>query len=184
MNQQRLESIAGDLLTELKPKWQQDPDMKDTPKRISHMLMHFFRNEEVELHFEKRFPTTNKQMVIVKDIECFGLCPHHLLPIVYKVHVGYIPDGWAIGLSKLARIAIALSSFPKLQENFTTEIADTLEKHLHPRGVMVVVNGLHGCMRCRGVEQDSSTVTSEVRGIYEKDRISTQEFIEYIKLSS
>lgn len=139
-----LETSIADILQNLAPGWNKNPDMKETPFRVAKMYRHFFRNdvEETLIDLKKKvFPTDNDQMVIVKDIECFGMCPHHLLPIIYKVHIGYIPKGKAVGLSKLARLAIALSSFPKIQENFTTEIAKAVEQALEPSGVMVVVNG-------------------------------------------
>lgn len=184
MDKLKLKQKFEAVIDELNADWKTDPDMKDTPERLANMYAHFFRNEDVDQHLIKRFPSRNSQMVVVKNIECFGMCPHHFAPIIYKVHIGYIPSGWVLGLSKLARIAIALSSYPKLQENFTTEIADVIEKNLKPRGVMVIVDGIHGCMRCRGVEQNASTITSDLRGEYKKDRITTQEFIEYIKMDS
>lgn len=171
--------IATEALVEsLNPEWQNDPDMKGTPERLSKMYKHFFRNEDVKLHFEKKFPTDNDQMIIVKDIECVGTCPHHFVPIIYKVHIGYIPNKYALGLSKFARIAIALSSHPKLQENFTKEIARSIDENLETNGVMVVVCGIHGCMRCRGVQQvESSTITSAVSGAFKMNAETRAEFL-------
>lgn len=172
-----------DLVKSLNPEYMENPDMKGTPERLERMFSHFFRNEDVEHHFEKKFPTTNDQMIIVRDIEVIGMCPHHFVPIIYKVHIGYIPDGWAIGLSKLARIAISLASYPKLQENFTDEIVQVIKKNLNPRGIMVVVDGIHGCMRCRGVQQnDSSTITSAIDGLFMEKDTAKEEFLKLIKI--
>jgi len=171
------------ILDELEPNWKTNPDMVETPKRFEKMLKHFFRGytkEELDEQI-KVFPTNNDQMVIVKDIECFGMCPHHLLPIIYKVNIGYIPNGFALGLSKLGRIAILLSAKPELQENFTTNIAKELDERLKPLGVMVVVDGIHGCMRCRGVEMNSSTITSDCRGAFRVNNSAREEFLNLIK---
>lgn len=166
-----LESLGVDL---------SDPNFADTPHRVAKMYAHFFRDESdqaVEDIMTRVFPSTNDQLVIVRDIECFGMCPHHLLPIVYKVDIGYIPKGKVLGLSKLARLAIALSAYPKLQEDFTKDIADAMELYLAPGGVMVVVDGLHGCMRCRGVEMNASTITSDVRGLLRMVDSARNEFL-------
>ncbi|TAH59921.1 MAG: GTP cyclohydrolase I [Gottschalkiaceae bacterium] len=172
-----------DLVESLNPDYQNDPDMKGTPERLQKMYQHFFRNEDIEYHFEKKFPTTNDQMVVVRNIEVIGMCPHHFVPIIYRVSIGYIPDKWAIGLSKLARIAIGLASYPKLQENYTDEIVQAIKKHLKPKGVIVVVDGVHGCMRCRGVQQsESSTITSSIDGIFMDKDTAKQEFLKLIKL--
>lgn len=180
----KLEILIADFLKELKPDFKQHPDFKETPKRVAKMYAHFFRDSEqseITEIMEKVFPTNNDQLVIVKDIEAFGLCPHHLLPIVYKIHIGYIPNGKALGLSKFARLSIALAGYPKLQENLTSEIADALEQYLEPLGLMVVVNGVHGCMRCRGVEMDSATITSDCRGILREKQEARMEFLELVK---
>jgi len=170
-----LQSMGADL---------EDPNFKDTPTRVAKMFAHFFRNEEEERIKEimsKVFPSKNDQMVIVKNIECFGMCPHHLVPIVYKVDIGYIPNGKVLGLSKLGRLAIALSSYPKLQEDFTKEIADVLERYINPAGVMVVVDGIHGCMRCRGIEMNATTTTSDVRGLLRMVDSARNEFLTLVE---
>lgn len=182
MNTKRIEKTCEKLLTELNPDWKKNHDMQETPIRIAKMYAHFFRNDNVAQYFEKKFPTQNSQIILLKDIECFGVCPHHLIPVVYKVHIGYIPKGWVIGLSKLARIAIGLCSYPKLQENFTSELAEVINKNLHPKGVIVVVEGLHSCIRSRGVELPSSSLTSEVKGCFLDNPTLKQEFFNLIPL--
>ncbi len=156
--------ILEDFVRYMNPNWKNDPDMIDTPERLSRMYRHFFRNEDPTRHFSKKFPTHNKQLVILKGIECFGMCPHHSLPVEYKINIGYIPNGWALGLSKFSRISKALSSYPKLQENFTTEIATLIYQNLAPKGVIVTVEGEHGCMSCRGIESNIKVVTSAYEG--------------------
>lgn len=182
MDQQVLITKCESLLTTLNPNWINDPDMIDTPSRLGKMYMHFFRNDDPKTHLVKKFPTNNDQLVIVKDIECFGMCPHHLLPVIYKVHIGYNPNGWALGLSKFARIANAVVSYPKLQENITSEIVDVVYDGLKPNGVIVVVEGIHNCMRCRGVEQKSKVITSALRGNMANDPQKTEDFLNMIKV--
>lgn len=184
MNINKFEKVCQKFLSELNPKWGNDPDMEETPIRLAKMYAHFFRNEDVIQYFEKKFPTQNRQMIVLKNIECFGMCPHHLIPVVYNVHIGYIPQGWAIGLSKLARIAAGLCSYPKLQENFTSELAEVINKNLNPKGVIVIVEGLHNCIRSRGVELPSSCITSEIKGLFLKNLGIKQEFINLISLRS
>lgn len=162
----------------------EDANFKGTPERVAKMYKHFFRGSspnDIRKIMEKVFPSSNDQMVIVSNIECFGMCPHHLVPIVYKVDIGYIPNGKVIGLSKLVRLCVALSGYPKLQEDFTKEIADVIEHYLNTSGLMVVVNGIHGCMRCRGVEQPAKTITSDVRGLLRMVPSARTEFLELIK---
>jgi len=181
--QEKLERIINSLLLTLGVNLD-DANFKDTPNRVTRMFLHFFRGKDdadIEKIMGKVFPSKNDQMVIVKDIECFGMCPHHLVPIVYSVTIGYVPQGQVIGLSKLARLAIALSSYPKLQEDFTTEIADAIQHKLMPQGVMVVVKGNHGCMKYRGVEMDSETITSDCRGVLRDEPEARMEFLELIR---
>lgn len=159
-----------------------DPNFKDTPLRVARMYMHFFRNERsrvVKSIKRKVFPSKNDQIVLVKDIVCFGMCPHHLLPVIYDVAIGYIPNGKVLGLSKLARLAIAECSYPKLQEDVTKEIADTLEDILDTKGLIVIMTGQHSCMKCRGIEMNAECVTSDCRGIL-RDPGSKSEFLKLL----
>lgn len=182
MNVLKLEEAFRKCFDLLNQNWRMDPDMKDTPARVARMYAHFFRNEGIEQHYNKKFPTTNRQLVILKNIECFGMCPHHLTPIVYIVHIGYVPMGLAIGLSKLVRIAMALSSYPKLQENFTSELAESINNNLKPQGVIVIIEGLHNCIRCRGVENNSICITSEIKGIFMENPNIKIEFMDLLNI--
>ncbi len=182
MTQSKIEDAFKKVVSELNPNWESDPDMRETPHRLGRFYMHFFRNEDPNAHMGKRFPTKNRNFVIVKNIECFGMCPHHLTPVIYKINIGYLPEKWALGLSKLARVAVACASSPKLQENLTSDIVDCVYKQLKPNGVIATVEGVHGCMRCRGVEQDTSAVTVDYRGKKMNDLKIKNEFYTLLKI--
>jgi GTP cyclohydrolase I len=161
-----------------------DDNYKETPLRVAKLYKHFFRNHRSEVIADikkKVFKSDHDQMVIVRDIVCFGMCPHHLLPVKYTMTLGYMPKGKVVGLSKLARLGIAIASLPKLQEDITREIADVMEEILRSKGVMVIINGLHGCMAYRGVEMEAITTTSECRGLFRKEGAVKAEFLELIK---
>ena len=160
-----------------------DQNFLETPWRVAKMLRYFFRDDKdkVVLDVEKKvFPTTNDQIVLIKGIECFGMCPHHLLPIRYRVAIGYVPNKKVLGLSKLPRLAMAVCSYPKLQEDATREIADVIEKLIGQKGIMVIMWGEHGCMRCRGIEMKAEVVTSECRGIFREDGNAKDEFLKLL----
>jgi GTP cyclohydrolase I len=121
-------------------------------------------------------------MVLVKDIEFYSLCEHHLLPFYGKVHVAYIPNGKIIGLSKIPRLVDMFARRLQVQERLTTQIAEALEDALHPKGVAVVVEGAHMCMLMRGVQKQGATmVTSHVMGAFRTDRATRQEFMALVK---
>ena len=121
-------------------------------------------------------------MVVVKDIEFYSMCEHHLLPFFGKAHVAYIPNGKIVGLSKIPRLVDMFSRRLQVQERLTTQIAEALEEALQPKGVAVVLEGAHMCMRMRGVQkQESSMVTSHVMGAFRTDRATRQEFMALVK---
>jgi len=149
-----------------------DPNFLDTPARVARSYKEIFAGightkEDVEAIFKTCFPTDYKGMVFEKNIIVFSMCPHHFLPIRYEVAVGYIPDGCGVGLSKLVRIIELLAKRPALQEDFTQEIIELMEKHMHTRGAICMVRGEHYCMQMRGVKQkDVSTTTSAANGVF------------------
>lgn len=145
--------------------------VKDTPQRVADMYEEIFAG----LHKDPRdeldvvFEANHDEMIMVKDIPLFSTCEHHLVPFAGKAHVAYIPNkkGQITGLSKLARLVDTLSKRPQVQERLTTQIADTIEEVLEPRGVLVVIEAEHFCMSMRGVRKPGSlTVTSSVKGLF------------------
>lgn len=147
-------------------------NFKETPRRYASWLSSFYSTMidarvECEKYFEKKFKTENDELVVVGPIRVHSLCPHHLLPIFYDVFIGVVLDGTALGLSKYARIAKTLGRFPYIQEDYTTELSDLFMRELDPRGVAVLVDGDHLCMKIRGVEEkDARTVTSNICGVF------------------
>jgi len=120
-------------------------------------------------------------MVLVKDIEFYSLCEHHLLPFYGRIHVGYIPDGKIIGLSKIPRIVDVFARRLQVQERMTVQIAEALVEILNPKGVGVVADGKHLCMMMRGVQkQNSSTMTSCLRGTFQSDSKTRLEFMSFV----
>ena len=120
-------------------------------------------------------------MVLVKDIEIYSLCEHHMIPFIGKAHVGYIPNGYITGLSKIARVVDAFARRLQVQERLTVQIRDCIQKTLNPMGVAVVIEALHLCMAMRGVQkQNSVTTTSAFTGIFLKEHRTREEFIHLI----
>lgn len=121
-------------------------------------------------------------MVVVKDVEFYSQCEHHMLPFFGKAHIGYIPNGRIVGLSKIPRLVDMFSRRLQVQERLTTEIAQALEEALKPRGVAVVLEGAHMCMLMRGVQkQDATMITSHMMGAFRSDRATRQEFMALVK---
>jgi len=127
------------------------------------------------------FEESHSNMILVRDIELYSMCEHHLLPFVGKAHIAYIPDGHIVGLSKLARVVDVYARRLQVQERLTDEIAQALTDVLEPRGVGVVIEAAHMCMMMRGVQkQNSTTVTSAVRGTFRDDPKTRDEFLQLI----
>ena len=138
--------------------------------------------EDAGVHLSKQFHATNNNIVLEKDITFYSTCEHHLLPFYGKAHVAYIPDQRVAGLSKLARTVEVYARRPQIQENMTAQIADALEEHLQPKGVMVMIEAEHMCMTMRGVQKPGSkTVTTIVRGAFAEDFSLQQTFLQMVK---
>ena len=157
--------------------------LQDTPDRIARMCEQIYGGlyEDAAVHLSKQFHATCNNMVLEKDITFFSVCEHHLLPFYGKAHVAYIPNGTVAGLSKLARTVEVFARRPQIQENMTAQIADALERHLNPKGVMVMIEAEHMCMTMRGVQKPGSkTVTSIVRGVFTDDYALQQTFLHMV----
>jgi len=180
---QDLQSKIKDLLSYIGD----DPEregLKETPNRIikswEKLYGGYDKNPEDILKTTFTEGSCN-EMVILKDIEFYSTCEHHMLPFFGKIHIGYIPDKKVVGISKLARLAEIYSRRLQIQERMTTQIADSLFKILKCKGVCVIVSAQHFCMTARGVEkQNSKMITSAIRGIFEQTQVRN-EFLELIK---
>jgi GTP cyclohydrolase IA len=162
----------------------EDPNFVETAKRAAkglHELVHDQREVQIEVNalLGKTFPAKYTEMVISKHNTAFGICPHHLLPVIYRVSLAYIPTEKVLGLSKLSRLARLMARGPRLQEDLTHELADILHIQLQSQGSAVYIEGLHMCMAARGVgAHEARLVTSGVRGVFLE--LATRE--EFIKL--
>jgi len=153
----------------------EDENFTETPHRVAKYYLEMFksddeRKKELELNFSKTFKSDYQGIILQPNLRSYSMCPHHFLPIEIRATVAYIPGNSknAVGLSKLARAVEICAARPMLQETLSHDIADAIMNLLKPAGCGVVIEGAHGCMRCRGVKQpDSWTITSEVRGTFE-----------------
>ena len=176
-----------DLVREMIVRLGEDPSREGlvrTPERV-HKAYDFltkgYREDPEALLKGALFTVTYDEMVIVKDIEMFSLCEHHMLPFFGKVHVAYIPNGKVIGLSKIPRLIELFSRRLQIQERLTTQIAETIQKVIEPQGVGVVIEARHLCMMMRGVEkQNSVMVTSSVLGVFRDHLATRDEFLSLI----
>jgi GTP cyclohydrolase I len=166
----------------------EDPDregLQKTPGRAARAFLDFTRGYHQDISDvlnEAIFTEDFDDMVLVRDIEMYSLCEHHLVPFFGSVHVGYIPEGKILGLSKIARLVEMYSRRLQVQERLTHEIAHAINEAIEPRGVAVVVEAKHLCMMSRGVEkQHSSMVTSSVLGVFREDRATRQEFMDLLR---
>ena len=156
-----------------------------TPARVAksmRFLTRGYRQDPKELLNDALFDVTYDEMVIVKDIEVYSLCEHHLLPFFGRAHVAYIPNGKIVGLSKIPRVVDMFARRLQVQERLTSDIATTLEEILRPKGVAVVLEAIHLCMMMRGVSQQNAfAITSSLRGEFESDPKTRSEFMDLLR---
>ncbi len=183
-----LENVSTqDIYREIIRRYDADPTrdgLAKTPERIERALEFLtkgYREDPTAVLHGALFDVDYDEMVIVKDIEMYSLCEHHMLPFFGKVHVAYIPNGKVIGLSKAPRLVEVFARRLQVQERLTRQIADAINEAIHPQGVGVVIEARHLCMMMRGVEkQNSSTVTSAMLGVFQKQNTRT-EFLSLIR---
>jgi GTP cyclohydrolase IA len=177
-----------ELYRELLVRLGEDPTrdgLLDTPKRMEKAMQYLTRGYTMDTHavlHDALFDVTYDEMVIVKEIEFFSMCEHHLLPFFGKAHVAYVPNGKVIGLSKLPRLVDVFARRLQVQERLTTEVADVIDEAIHPQGVAVILEAQHLCMMMRGVEkQHSATVTSAMRGVFKTQQQTRSEFLSLVR---
>lgn len=157
-----------------------DPNFVDTPKRVAKAYLEMLKgtnSEGVNDILKQNFPSDYSGMVVEKDIECFSMCPHHLLPVKYKLHFAYIPDGNVLGLSKIPRFIKLLAQAPLLQEDFTQIVVNKFTEYVKPKGCVLYVEGWHMCMGARGIEMpEVSTITTALKGIFEEQPVKNEFF--------
>jgi GTP cyclohydrolase I len=183
LDQDALEKAIASILTAVG----EDPDrdgLKRTPVRVARMyeeLLAGYRIDPVAMVNDAIFEVAYDQMVIVRDIEFYSLCEHHMLPFIGRAHVAYVPDGKVIGLSKIPRVVDMFAKRLQVQERLTSQVADFLNELLHPKGVAVVVEALHLCSMMRGVKKtDARMTTSAVHGYFRTNMATRMEFFDNI----
>ena len=159
-----------------------------TPSRVAKawgFLTEGYHQDPKEILSQALFTSSNDEMVVVRDIEFYSTCEHHMLPIIGRAHVAYIPDGKVVGLSKIPRIVNLFARRLQIQEQMTEQIADAISETINPKGVAVVLHARHMCMEMRGVEKiNSTTVSSALRGLFKSDQRTRAEFYNIINTAS
>jgi len=182
VDQLRIERAVREILAAIG----EDPDrdgLQETPARVARMYAELFSglHKKPARHLQKTFEENYDELVLIRDISFNSMCEHHLLPFIGTAHVGYIPKGNVVGISKLARIVEEISHRPQVQERMTAQVADLLVSELDPKGVIVVIEAEHSCMTIRGIRKPGAlTVTSAVRGLFKKNDSSRAEAMSLI----
>lgn len=179
-----VEPLITAMLKELGEEPGRDGLMR-TPVRVAQALRFFtsgYEQDPVAILKNAMFDVSYDEMVIVRDVDLYSLCEHHMLPFFGRAHVAYIPNGKVVGLSKIPRVVEMFSRRLQVQERLTKQIAETLQEVLEPKGVAVVVEAMHLCMMMRGVnQQNCSAVTSSIHGQFKRDSKTRAEFMELIR---
>ncbi len=193
LDYERIDTFAPDKLEKLKEHYRaileligEDPEregLRETPLRVAksiQFLTQGYDHDPKEILLSAKFKEDYREMVIVKDIDIFSMCEHHMIPFIGKAHVAYIPNGYITGLSKIARVVEAYARRLQVQERLTTQIKEAIQETLNPLGVAVVIEARHLCMAMRGVQkQNSVTTTSDFTGAFERPE-TRAEFISLI----
>lgn len=182
------EASTEDIYRELLLRYDEDPTrdgLLKTPERMEKAMAFLtkgYKQDPTEILRGALFDVDYDEMVIVKDIEFYSLCEHHLLPFFGKAHIAYIPNGKVIGLSKMPRLVDVFSRRLQVQERLTRQIADAIVDAIHPQGVAVIMEARHLCMMMRGVEkQNSATVTSAMLGVFKEQQQTRNEFLSLVR---
>ncbi|MGL6226051.1 MAG: GTP cyclohydrolase I FolE [Thermoguttaceae bacterium] len=184
IDQERIERAVREILCAIG----EDPDregLRETPNRVARMYTELFGglHEDAKVHTKKYFTESYDEIVLVRDISFNSVCEHHLLPFMGKVHIGYLPQGRVLGLSKLVRVVEVFARRPQVQERMTEDIANLLVEELNAKGVGVVIEAVHTCMTTRGVRKPSSLcITSAMKGAFRKNASTRAEFLTLISL--
>ena len=186
-DQERIEALMGHY-REILRLLGEDPEREGlikTPERVAKAMSFItkgYNQDPLAILRSAMFKEEYQQMVLVKDIELFSVCEHHMLPFIGKAHVAYIPNGYITGLSKIARVVECFARRLQVQERLTVQIRDSIQQALNPAGVAVVIEASHTCMQMRGVEkQRSVTTTSAFTGLFLSDPRTRDEFMQLIK---
>ena len=186
-NPEKIEELMGHY-REILRLLGEDPEREGlikTPERVAKAMSFItkgYAQDPIAILQSAMFKEEYQQMVLVKDIELFSVCEHHMLPFIGKAHVAYIPNGYITGLSKIARVVECFARRLQVQERLTVQIRDSIQQALNPAGVAVVIEASHTCMQMRGVEkQRSVTTTSAFTGIFLSDPRTRDEFMQLIK---
>ncbi len=160
--------------------------LQRTPVRVAEAMRFFtsgYDQDPVAILNNALFEVSYDEMVVVKDIDFYSLCEHHMIPFFGRIHVGYVPNGKVVGLSKIPRLVEMLSHRLQVQERLTTQVAETIEEVLEPKGVAVIAEAIHLCMMMRGIQQqNASAITSSMRGAFKSDSKTRSEFMDLIRL--
>jgi GTP cyclohydrolase IA len=178
------DATLAEIVREMLQRIGEDParnGLLRTPERVEKSMLWLTRGYQMSAEAvigDAMFEEHHESMVLVKDIEMYSMCEHHMLPFFGKVHVAYIPDGRIVGLSKVARVVDVFARRLQVQERLTEQIAEAISQTLQPQGVGVIVEAYHLCMMMRGVEkQNSKTITSAMRGVFLEDQKTREEFL-------
>ena len=178
------QAAVSSMLQELDPEPGRE-GLRDTPRRVEKAFRFYtdgYNRDPKKVIGDALFEAETDEMVVVKDIELYSLCEHHLAPFFGKVHVAYIPSGKIVGLSKIARVVDIYARRLQVQERLTMQVAHAIQDVMQPRGVAVVIEASHLCMMMRGVEkQNSRTITSCLLGLFRKDERTRSEFLQLVR---
>lgn len=183
VDHQRIEAAVREIIAAIGENPERE-GLLETPRRIAEMYGELFSGIDQDPRdvLTKAFDESHKEMVVLKDVPFYSLCEHHFLPFHGRAHVGYVPDGRVVGVSKLARAVDILARRPQLQERLTSQVADAIMDGLTPDGVAVVIEAEHLCMTMRGVQKPGALmITSAIRGGFRRRGVTRSEFLSLVR---